>query len=107
SAASSSRASTRSTARCRATGRAAWRGRWSSAEPLRPRPQAEPAQQQQRGLAEAAAGGQQAELDRDVVEVEEAAGAADQPVGELDIVDAVDDDEAVRRRQRAALAPVG
>ena len=68
-------------------------------------PQTEAAQQQQRGLSEPAACGQEAQLRGRVVEVEEAAGAADGAVRELQVVESVDGHEAVGGRER--LADVG
>ena len=75
-----------------------------SSRPARLQP-TEAAQQQQRGLSEPAAGGQEAELRGRVVEVEEAARAADRAVRELQVVEAVDGHEVVGGRKR--LADVG
>src|SRR2546423_285543 len=61
------------------------------------------AQQEKRRLREAASLGQQAELHGGVVEVEEAAGAAHAAALELQVVEAVQDQEAVRGRHRTEL----
>jgi hypothetical protein len=68
--------------------------------------QTEPAQHHQRGLAEAAALRQEAELDGDVVDVEEAARAAHVAVAQLEQVNAVESDEAAAGGQRADVAAV-
>src|SRR3954447_16720648 len=66
--------------------------------------QPEPAQREERGLTEAAALRQQRELDRNVVEVVEAARPTDVAVAQLEEVDAVDRQEAIARGQRAHVA---
>ena len=73
-----------------------------------PRPQPEAAQHQQRALAERAARGQDAELDRGVVGVEERAHAPQALAGgvELAVEHDVHDDEAPGRREALELAAV-
>src|SRR5919112_738210 len=64
-----------------------------------PSPTRQAAQQEQRALRERAAAGNEPELSRDAVEVEEAARAAHEAARQLDVVDAVNYDEAPGRRQ--------
>src|SRR3954451_1357436 len=71
---------------------------------LRPRSDPESAQEQQRGLGEAAALRQQSELGRRVVEIEEAARPPHAAALELEVVQAVEGEEAVGGGQRAELA---
>ena len=78
----------------------------ATADRQRPDAEAEAAEHQQRALGERAALRQQPELHRGVVEVEEAARAADQAVAQLDVVDAVQRQELVGRRDVAQLAAV-
>ena len=74
---------------------------------LGPGAQAEAADQQECALGKGAAGGEQAELDRRVVEVEEAARAAHPSVLELQVVESLDDDEAAARGDSGYRSPVG
>src|SRR4051794_33439945 len=71
---------------------------------LRPRSNPESAEEQQRGLGEASALRQQSELGGRVVEIEEAARPSHAAALELEVVQAVEGEEAVGGGQRAELA---
>jgi hypothetical protein len=73
---------------------------------LRPRADAEPPQKQECDLAEPPSGGQQPELDPGVIEVEEAAGAAQAVILELGVVHAVHRDEPPGGRKPREVALV-
>src|SRR3989440_13056627 len=82
-----------------------WRGRSPSSRRTAPHPEA--AEQEQRRLPQPAPGGQETELHRGVVEIEEAPCPPNEPVGELQVVKTVERHEPVGGGQHGGVALVG